>query len=47
LGLYKSVGAGVSWNSPMGPVGVVYGYALDQLDDAGRHKIELLMGQNF
>nr|WP_321514207.1 outer membrane protein assembly factor BamA [uncultured Pseudodesulfovibrio sp.] len=47
FGLYKSVGAGINWNSPMGPVGVVYGYALDQLNDDGRHKIELLMGQQF
>ncbi|NDV20198.1 outer membrane protein assembly factor BamA [Pseudodesulfovibrio sp. JC047] len=47
FGLYKSVGAGINWNSPMGPVGLVYGYALDQLDDHGRHKVELLMGQQF
>ncbi|BCS87319.1 outer membrane protein assembly factor BamA [Pseudodesulfovibrio sediminis] len=47
LGLYKSVGTGINWYSPMGPVGLVYGYALDDLDNNGRHKIELLMGQTF
>jgi len=46
-GLYKSVGTGINWYSPMGPVGVVYAYALDELDNNGRHKIELLMGQSF
>lgn len=47
LGLYKSVGAGVNWYSPMGPVGFVYGYALDDLDNSSRHKFELLMGRPF
>ncbi|WP_231856560.1 outer membrane protein assembly factor BamA [Pseudodesulfovibrio piezophilus] len=47
LGLYKSVGAGLSWYSPMGPIGVVYGYGLDRLGTSGRHKVELLMGQQF
>jgi len=47
LGLYKSVGAGLNWYSPMGPVGFVYGYGLDQIGTSGRHKIELLMGQQF
>ncbi|MBG0789643.1 MAG: outer membrane protein assembly factor BamA [Desulfovibrionaceae bacterium] len=47
LGLYKSVGAGLNWYSPMGPVGFVYGYALDPLDNSGRHKVELLMGRPF
>jgi len=47
LGLYKSVGFGLNWYSPMGPVGFVYGYALDDLDDSSRHKVELMMGQPF
>jgi outer membrane protein insertion porin family len=47
LGLYKSVGAGLNWYSPMGPVGFVYGYALDDLDNSSRHKVELIMGKPF
>ncbi|WP_243546086.1 outer membrane protein assembly factor BamA [Pseudodesulfovibrio tunisiensis] len=47
LGLYKSVGAGLHWFSPMGPVGFVYGYGLDELENSSRHKIELVMGQRF
>ncbi|MFH1915299.1 MAG: outer membrane protein assembly factor BamA [Pseudomonadota bacterium] len=47
LGLYKSVGAGINWYSPMGPVGIVYGYGLDRIGTTGRHKIEMLMGQQF
>lgn len=47
LGLYKSVGAGLNWYSPMGPLGFVYGYGLDRIGTSGRHKIELMMGQQF
>ena len=47
LGLYKSVGGGVNWYSPMGPIGFVYGYGLDEIGTSGRHKFELLMGQQF
>jgi len=47
LGLYKSVGTGINWYSPMGPIGIVYGYGLDSLGGTGRHKIEMLMGQQF
>lgn len=47
LGLYKSVGAGVNWYSPMGPIGIVYGYGLDRIGTSGRHKIEMMMGQQF
>lgn len=47
LGLYKSVGVGLNWYSPMGPLGFVYGYGLDQIGTSGRHKFELLMGQQF
>ncbi|OIQ51688.1 Outer membrane protein assembly factor BamA precursor [Pseudodesulfovibrio hydrargyri] len=47
LGLYKSVGVGVNWYSPMGPVGVIYAYALDDLVDSKVHTVELIMGQQF
>ena len=47
LGVYKSVGAGLNWYSPMGPIGFVYGYGLDKIGTSGRHKFELLMGQQF
>lgn len=47
IGLYKSVGAGLNWYSPMGPIGFVYGYGLDKIGTSGRHKFELLMGQQF
>jgi outer membrane protein insertion porin family len=30
--LYKSVGAGIRWNSPMGPLRLEYGYPLDKID---------------
>jgi outer membrane protein insertion porin family len=47
LGLYKSVGAGINWYSPIGPVGLIYAYALDDLDDSKVHTVELIMGQQF
>ncbi|OEU68149.1 MAG: outer membrane protein assembly factor BamA [Desulfovibrio sp. S3730MH75] len=47
LGLYKSIGAGVRWFSPMGPIRIEYGYALDNLKDGSRHKVEFSMGQFF
>jgi outer membrane protein insertion porin family len=47
LGLYKSVGAGINWYSPIGPVGLIYAYALDDLADSKQHTIELIMGQQF
>ncbi|WP_319779229.1 outer membrane protein assembly factor BamA [Maridesulfovibrio sp.] len=47
LGMYKSVGAGIRWFSPMGPIRVEYGYGLDKLEDSSRHKIEFSMGQFF
>ncbi|WP_432735786.1 outer membrane protein assembly factor BamA [Maridesulfovibrio sp. FT414] len=47
LGLYKSIGAGIRWFSPMGPIRVEYGYGLDKLKDSSRHKIEFSMGQFF
>lgn len=47
LGLYKSIGAGVRWNSPLGPIRLEYGYGLDDLYDSSHHKIEFSMGQLF
>lgn len=47
LGLYKSVGAGIRWNSPMGPIRIEYGHGLDKLYDSGTDKIEFGMGQTF
>jgi outer membrane protein insertion porin family len=47
LGMYKSIGAGIRWFSPMGPIRIEYGYALDDLKDSGRHKVEFSMGQFF
>jgi len=47
FGLYKSVGVGINWYSPIGPVGLIYAYALDDLDDSKQHTVELIMGQQF
>ncbi|WP_320008841.1 outer membrane protein assembly factor BamA [Maridesulfovibrio sp.] len=47
LGMYKSIGAGLRWFSPMGPIRIEYGYGLDKLKDSSRHKIEFSMGQFF
>lgn len=46
LNLYKSVGAGIRWNSPMGPLRLEYGYPLDNLkNDKG--KFEFSVGTFF
>ena len=47
LGLYKSVGTGIRWMSPFGPIRVEYGYGLDKLEGSKQHKIEFSMGQLF
>ena len=47
FGLYKSVGVGIHWYSPMGPLGFVYGYGFDDNGGADGHKIEFMMGQSF
>ncbi len=47
FGLYKGMGGGLNWYSPMGPIGFVYGYGMDRIGTSGRHKIEMLMGQQF
>jgi outer membrane protein insertion porin family len=47
FGLYKSVGAGLLWYSPMGPLKIEYGYGLDELYDSSRGKVEFNMGRSF
>ncbi len=47
FGLFKSVGAGIRWMSPMGPLRLEYGFGLDDLDDSGSSKFEFSMGQSF
>ncbi len=46
MDLYKSIGAGVRWNSPMGPLRLEYGYPLDDLKD-NNGKFEFTIGQFF
>ncbi|GAB7079690.1 outer membrane protein assembly factor BamA [Megalodesulfovibrio paquesii] len=48
LSLKKSVGAGLRWFSPFGPLRVEYGYALDTIPEQGdKYRVEFSMGQNF
>ncbi|SKA77509.1 Beta-barrel assembly machine subunit BamA [Paucidesulfovibrio gracilis DSM 16080] len=47
FGLYKSVGLGGRWNSPMGPLEVYWGYGLDDLKDSASNRLEFRMGQSF
>lgn len=48
LGLYKSVGLGLRWNSPFGPLRVEYGYPLDELKDSSKSgRFEFKMGGAF
>ncbi len=46
LDLYKSVGFGIRWNSPMGPLRLEYGYPLDNLKD-NKGKFEFSVGRFF
>ena len=46
LDVYKSVGIGVRWNSPMGPLRLEYGYPLDSLKD-NNGKFEFSVGTFF
>ncbi|GAB6163174.1 outer membrane protein assembly factor BamA [Desulfothermus naphthae] len=46
LDLYKSVGFGIRWNSPMGPLRLEYGYPLDDLKD-NQGKFEFSVGTFF
>lgn len=44
----KSVGAGIRWFSPMGPLRLEYAYGMDDIyDQDDRHKIEFSVGQFF
>jgi outer membrane protein insertion porin family len=45
--LYKSVGAGVRWYSPLGPLRLEYGYPLDEIDDERKGRFEFSVGQFF
>lgn len=47
LGLYKSVGGGIRWISPFGPLRFEYGYGIDDLYESSHHKFEFSMGQQF
>ncbi|PIE69330.1 MAG: outer membrane protein assembly factor BamA [Deltaproteobacteria bacterium] len=46
--LYTSVGAGIRWYSPLGPLRLEYGYGLDHDDDvSGGGRVEFSVGQFF
>ncbi len=47
LDLYKSVGAGIRWYSPLGPLRMEYGFALDELDGEKPRKFEFSVGQFY
>lgn len=45
--LYKSVGVGIRWYSPLGPLRLEFGYALDELDGERPKKLEFSVGQFY
>jgi len=46
--LKKSVGGGIRWFSPMGPLRLEYGYGMDTIyDQDSHHKLEFSVGQFF
>ena len=45
--LYKSVGAGVRWYSPLGPLRLEYGYPLDENNGERKGRFEFSVGQFF
>ena len=45
--LYSSVGAGVRWYSPLGPLRLEYGYPLDEIDNERKGRVEFSVGQFF
>jgi outer membrane protein insertion porin family len=48
MDIKKSVGAGVRWFSPMGPLRLEYGYGMDKIDNQnGQSKLEFSIGQFF
>jgi outer membrane protein insertion porin family len=46
-GLYKSVGVGLLWFSPMGPLKLEFGHGMDDLYDSTHNKVEFNMGRTF
>lgn len=45
--LYKSIGTGVRWYSPLGPLRLEYGYGLDKLEGENHSNVEFSIGQVF
>lgn len=45
--LYKSIGTGIRWYSPLGPIRVEYGYGLDKLYGKRQSKVEFSLGHTF
>lgn len=45
--LYKSIGTGVRWYSPLGPLRLEYGYGLDRLNGEKHSNVEFSIGQVF
>ncbi|WP_457570711.1 outer membrane protein assembly factor BamA [Desulfovulcanus sp.] len=45
--VYRSVGAGIRWYSPLGPLRLEYGYGLDKLYGEKYSKLEFSVGQFF
>lgn len=44
----KSIGAGIRWFSPMGPLRLEYAYGMDEIyDQDSQHKLEFSIGQFF
>jgi outer membrane protein insertion porin family len=43
----ESVGLGIRWNSPMGPIGIAYGFKLDKQDDEDSGNWEFALGAAF
>jgi outer membrane protein insertion porin family len=47
LDLFKSVGVGIRWYSPLGPLRFEYGYPLDELDGRRKGRFEFSVGTFF
>ncbi len=47
LDVYKSVGLGIRWNSPMGPLRLEYGYPLDKFKNNTGGRFEFSVGTFF
>ena len=46
-GIRTSVGAGVRWYSPLGPLRIEYGFNLSPRDDEDSGQVEFSVGANF